>query len=73
MNQREEDRAAAEINVMVRPKGEDDPVSVAIEATNEALLDNGLDEDDPNWPPARPKKKRHVSPNDDGASDNDSN
>ena len=73
MNQRgveaKEDRAAAEINVMVRPKREDDPVSVAIEATNEALLDNGLDEDNPNWPPACPKKKRQVSPDDDGASD----
>ena len=52
---------------------EDDPVSVAIEATNEALLDNELDEDNSNWPPVRPKKKRHVSPDDDGASDNGSN
>ena len=49
MNQRgveaKEDCAAAEINVMVRPKREDDPVSVAIEATNEALLDNGRSEE----------------------------
>ena len=52
---------------------EDDPVSVAIEATNEALLDNELDEDNSNWPPVRPKKKCHVSPDDDGASDNGSN
>lgn len=36
---------------------EDDPESLAIEATNEDLAKD--EEIDPNWPPARPHKKRH--------------
>jgi hypothetical protein len=40
---------------------EDDPESLAndIEATNDS---DTLMDDDQNWPPARPKKKVHVSP-----------
>ena len=38
---------------------EDDPKSLAIEEANE---DNEESEVDLNWPPARPHKKRHISP-----------
>jgi hypothetical protein len=46
---------------------EDDPESLAIEATDEALKED--EEKDSNWPPARPHKKRHISPD---SSDSDS-
>jgi hypothetical protein len=48
---------------------EDDPESLAIEATDEALKD---EEKDSNWPPARPHKKRHISPVSDLDSGSDS-
>jgi len=37
---------------------EDSPESSAIEGSK----DNQGTEVDPNWPPARPHKKRHISP-----------
>ena len=38
---------------------EDDPESLAIEGTND---DNEELDNDPNWPPAHPHKKQHITP-----------
>ena len=38
---------------------EDDPKSLAIEGTND---DNEELDNNPNWPPARPHKKQHITP-----------
>jgi hypothetical protein len=47
---------------------EDDPESLSIDGTDEALKDNEAVIDS-NWPPARPHKKRHISPASSSSSD----
>ena len=46
---------------------EDDPESLAIEASNNALTDEEVSNS--SWPPARPHKKRHISPTHDQSSE----